>query len=62
MQYPHVFEDDVLAKIRGWVMEEIPRSSGDDRSWKNDTGKRKTSDSEMLRTYSTGLLAICLSW
>ncbi|KAL8536722.1 hypothetical protein ACS0TY_012053 [Phlomoides rotata] len=59
--YPHVFEDDVLAKIRGWVMEEIPRSSGDDRSWKHDTGKRKASDSEMLRTYSTGLLAICLS-
>ncbi|KAL0312275.1 UNVERIFIED_CONTAM: DDB1- and CUL4-associated factor1 [Sesamum radiatum] len=59
--YPHVFEDDVLANIRGWVMEEIPRSSGDDRNWKHDTGKRKTIDSEMLRTYSTGLLAVCLA-
>lgn len=62
MQYPHVFEDDVLANLRGWVMEEIPRSSGDDRHWKHDTGKRKTSDSEILRTYSTGLLAVCLTW
>ncbi|KAK4389069.1 DDB1- and CUL4-associated factor1 [Sesamum angolense] len=61
IRYPHVFEDDVLANIRGWVMEEIPRSSGDDRNWKHDTGKRKTMDSEMLRTYSTGLLAVCLA-
>ncbi|GFP81592.1 ddb1- and cul4-associated factor homolog 1 [Phtheirospermum japonicum] len=59
--YPHVFEDAVLANIRGWVMDEIPRSSGEDHNWKHDTGKRKTSDSEMLRTYSTGLLAVCLA-
>ncbi|KAK6137162.1 hypothetical protein DH2020_029087 [Rehmannia glutinosa] len=59
--YPHVFEDDVLANIRGWVMEEIPRSSGEDHNWKHDMGKRKTSDSDMLRTYSTGLLAVCLA-
>lgn len=62
MQFPHVFEDDVLANMRAWVMEEIPRSSGDDRNWKHDTGKRKASDSEMLRAYSTGLLAVCLDW
>lgn len=42
-------------------MEEIPRSSGDDRNGKHDSGKRKTIDSEMLRTYSTGLLAVCLA-
>ncbi|PIN09480.1 hypothetical protein CDL12_17941 [Handroanthus impetiginosus] len=59
--YPHVFEDDVLANLRSWVMEEIPRSSGDDRNWKHETGKRKASDPEMLRTYSTGLLAVCLA-
>ncbi|KAL3613831.1 hypothetical protein CASFOL_041905 [Castilleja foliolosa] len=59
--YPHVFEDAVLANIRGWVMDEIPKSSGEDHNWKHDTGKRKTSDSEMLRTYSTGLLAVCLA-
>ncbi|XP_042002559.1 DDB1- and CUL4-associated factor homolog 1-like [Salvia splendens] len=53
--YPHVFEDNVLANLRGWVMEEIPRSSGDDRQ-----GKRKSSDFEMLQTYSTALLAVCL--
>ncbi|KAL3818395.1 hypothetical protein ACJIZ3_004300 [Penstemon smallii] len=59
--YPHVFEDDVLDNIRRWVMDETPRSASDDRLWKHETGKRKTSDSEMLRTYSTGLLAVCLS-
>ncbi|KAL3650987.1 hypothetical protein CASFOL_007390 [Castilleja foliolosa] len=59
--YPHVFEDAVLANIRGWVMDEIPKSSGEDHNWKHDKGKRKTSDSEMLRTYSTGLLAVCLA-
>ncbi|XP_047966187.1 DDB1- and CUL4-associated factor homolog 1-like [Salvia hispanica] len=59
--YPHVFEDDVLANLRRWVMEDIPRSSGDDRHWKHVTVKRKSSDSEMLRTYSTALLAICLT-
>lgn len=62
LQYPHVFEDDVLANLRGWVMEEIPRSSGDERHWKPDTGKKRTSDFEILRTYSTALLAVCLSW
>ncbi|CAA0831916.1 DDB1- and CUL4-associated factor homolog 1 [Striga hermonthica] len=59
--YPHVFDDDVLANIRGWVMEEIPRSSSEDRNWKHDIGRRKASDSEMLRTYATGLLAVCLA-
>ena len=62
MQYPHVFEDNVLANLRGWVMEEIPRSSGDDRQGKHDTGKRNSSDFEMLQTYSTALLAVCLPW
>lgn len=60
MQYPHAFDDDVLANLRSWVMEEVPPP--DERYWKHDTGKRKTSDSEILRTYSTGLLAVCLTW
>ncbi|XP_073288049.1 DDB1- and CUL4-associated factor homolog 1-like [Primulina huaijiensis] len=59
--YPHVFEDDVLKNIRDWVINEIPRASADDRNWKLETGKRKTPDSEMLRTYSTGLLAVSLA-
>ncbi|XP_073276803.1 DDB1- and CUL4-associated factor homolog 1-like isoform X1 [Primulina huaijiensis] len=59
--YPHVFEDDVLENIRGWVINEIPRLSADDRNWKHETGRRKTPDSEMLRVFSTGLLAVCLA-
>ncbi|XP_073131908.1 DDB1- and CUL4-associated factor homolog 1 [Henckelia pumila] len=59
--YPHVFEDDVLENIRGWVINEIPRLPADDRNWKHETGRRKTPDSEMLRVYSTGLLAVCLA-
>ncbi|KAG8375300.1 hypothetical protein BUALT_Bualt10G0086000 [Buddleja alternifolia] len=59
--YPHIFEDEVLDNLRGWVMDELPRSSGDDRNWKHESGKRKASDSEMLRTYSTALLAVCLA-
>ncbi|EPS66892.1 hypothetical protein M569_07884, partial [Genlisea aurea] len=54
--YPHVFEDEVLAIIRGWVMEETPVLSGDGHI----TSEQKTADSEMLWTYSTGLLAVCL--
>lgn len=42
-------------------MEEIPRS-GDDRNLNLDMERRKTSDAEMLHTYSTGLLAVCLAW
>ncbi|XP_022926232.1 DDB1- and CUL4-associated factor homolog 1-like isoform X2 [Cucurbita moschata] len=58
--YPHVFEDDVLENIKKWVMEEAGRISTEDLNWKNELGGRDVSDSEMLRTYSTGLLAICL--
>ena len=60
LQYPHVFEDDVLENIKKWVMEEAGRISTEDLNWKNELGGRDVSDSEMLRTYSTGLLAICL--
>lgn len=64
IQYPHVFEGEaltVLDKLKGWAMDETPRSSSEDHIWKNDTGKRNTSDFDMLRTYSTGLLAVCLT-
>lgn len=59
--YPHVFEENVLENIKSWVMDETARSSGQDHNWKNELGRRKSSDSEMLRTYSTGLLAVCLA-
>ena len=61
LQYPHVFEEPVLGNIKGWVMDETTRSSGEDINWKHESGKKKSSDSEMLRTYSTGLLAVCLA-
>ncbi|KAA8528199.1 hypothetical protein F0562_035550 [Nyssa sinensis] len=59
--YPHVFEETVLENIKGWVMDETSRFSGEDHNWKQELGRKKSSDSEMLRTYSTGLLAVCLA-
>ena len=61
LQYPHVFEDDVLENIKKWVMEETGKFSAEDRNWKHESGGKEVSDSEMLRTYSTGLLAVCLA-
>lgn len=59
--YPHVFEEDVLENIKSWVIDDTAISSGEDRSWRQDFGRKTASDSELLRTYSTGLLAVCLS-
>lgn len=61
LQYPHVFEEDVLENIKKWVMEEAGKFSAEDRNWKHELGGKEVSDSEMLRTYSTGLLAVCLA-
>ncbi|KAI3756159.1 hypothetical protein L1987_55975 [Smallanthus sonchifolius] len=58
--YPHVFEEAVLDKLKGWVMDGTVRSSAEDHKGKNG-GVRQSSDSEMLKTYSTGLLAVCLA-
>ncbi|KAL4573779.1 hypothetical protein LXL04_020596 [Taraxacum kok-saghyz] len=44
--YPHVFEEPVLENIKGWV---------------NKGKNGQASDSEMLKTYSTGLVAACLA-
>ncbi|CAA3000192.1 Hypothetical predicted protein [Olea europaea subsp. europaea] len=57
IQCPHVFEEDVFDNIKGWVMDESPGTSVEDHNWKHESRKRKTLDSEMLCTYSTGLLA-----
>ncbi|KAF2313570.1 hypothetical protein GH714_011790 [Hevea brasiliensis] len=59
--YPHVFEEPVLENIKSWVMDETARFSGEDRYWKHEMGKKEASDSEMLKTYSTGLLSVCLA-
>lgn len=49
LQYPHVFEEPVLENIKAWVIDD------------HDIGRKKASDSEMRRTYSTGLLAVSLT-
>lgn len=60
-QYPHDFEDPVLDNIKEWVMDENIRSSLEEQNLKHNPGQREASDSEMLKTYSTGLLAVCLA-
>ncbi|XP_043706657.1 DDB1- and CUL4-associated factor homolog 1-like isoform X2 [Telopea speciosissima] len=59
--YPHVFEDGVLENIKSWVLDDNVRNFGDECNVKHDSGKYTPTDSEMLRTYATGLLAVCLS-
>uniref|UniRef100_A0A7N0U836 LisH domain-containing protein n=1 Tax=Kalanchoe fedtschenkoi TaxID=63787 RepID=A0A7N0U836_KALFE len=59
--YPHVFEEPVLAKIKGWVMDDNDRVSGETSNVKHDIDKKMPSDSEMLKTYSVGLMAMCLA-
>ncbi|PHU29032.1 DDB1- and CUL4-associated factor -like protein 1 [Capsicum chinense] len=59
--YPHVFEDPVLENLKSWSMDDTTSLSGDDHYWKHESGDRRSSDSEMLKTYSTGLLAVCLA-
>nr|XP_019703984.1 DDB1- and CUL4-associated factor homolog 1 isoform X2 [Elaeis guineensis] len=58
--YPHVFDDAVLDNIKTWVMED-PVISGDEYNWSQELGSNKPTDSEMRRTYATGLLAISLT-
>ncbi|KAJ4707628.1 DDB1- and CUL4-associated factor-like 1 [Melia azedarach] len=59
--YPHVFEEAVLENIKNWVTDETVRFSGEDRHSKHELRKKGASDSEMLKTYSTGILAVCLA-
>lgn len=40
--------------FKNWVMEEAVKFPGE------DSGRKEASDSEMLKTYSTGLLALSL--
>lgn len=61
IQYPHVFEEDVLEKIKDWVMDETSSVSVEYQNWKHDLGGKEVSDFEMLKTFSTGLLAVCLT-
>ncbi|XP_050366514.1 DDB1- and CUL4-associated factor homolog 1 [Argentina anserina] len=59
--YPPVFEEDVLEKIKEWVMDETPNVSVEHQNCKHDLGGKEVSDFQMLKTYSTGLLALCLA-
>ncbi|KAK7283044.1 hypothetical protein RIF29_12270 [Crotalaria pallida] len=58
--YPHVFEEPVIQNIKEWVMDDNARSSAEDQSLKHNAKKKEASDSEMLKTYATGLFAVCL--
>lgn len=42
-------------------MDEATRFPSEDRNWKHDMERKEGSDSEMLKTYSTGLLAVGLA-
>ncbi|XVF35770.1 hypothetical protein REPUB_Repub18cG0175000 [Reevesia pubescens] len=59
--YPHVFEEPVLENIKAWVMNETARFSTEDHNCKHDLARKEASDAEILKTYSTGLLAVCLA-
>jgi HIV-1 Vpr-binding protein len=55
--YPHVFEEAVLENIKNWVIDDAARFSGVDHNCKS----KEALDYEMVKTYSTGLLAVCLA-
>ncbi|CAJ1973783.1 unnamed protein product [Sphenostylis stenocarpa] len=58
--YPHVFEEHVMENIKNWVMDDNTGLPTEEQNLKHSSGRREASDSEMLKTYSTGLLAVCL--
>lgn len=59
--YPIVFEDDVLESIKRWVMDDTIRVSIDECNGKSKSRRNKPMDSEMMRTYATGILAASLA-
>ncbi|MCL7026290.1 hypothetical protein MKW94_025957 [Papaver nudicaule] len=59
--YPHVFEDNVIENIRNWAADDAARFSGDEYTGKSNSAGDKPTDSEMLRTYATGLLSVILA-
>ncbi|MCO5576212.1 hypothetical protein L7F22_030020 [Adiantum nelumboides] len=63
--YPDVFEDAVLSNIKQWVIEDAPKATSDGvLSRKPGESKAKgpvSTDLDMLRTYSLGLLGLALT-
>ncbi|CAH8388331.1 unnamed protein product [Eruca vesicaria subsp. sativa] len=53
--HPYVFDDAVTENFKKWVLEEAVKFPGE------HSGSSEASDSEMLKTYSTGLLAHSLA-
>ncbi|KAF8097533.1 hypothetical protein N665_0286s0042 [Sinapis alba] len=53
--YPYVFDDDVTDNFKNWVLDEAVKFPGE------HSGSKEASDAVMLKTYSTGLLAISLT-
>jgi len=50
-----------MENIKNWVMDDNTGLSSEEQNLKHSSGgRREASDSEMLKTYSTGLLAVCL--
>ncbi|XP_061346169.1 DDB1- and CUL4-associated factor homolog 1-like isoform X2 [Gastrolobium bilobum] len=58
--YPHVFEESVMENFKDWAMDDNAKMSAEEQNLKHTPGTREATDSEMLKTYSTGLLAVCL--
>lgn len=50
----------MLDNVKSWVTMDMVVSD-DNCIWKHELGEDKPTDSEMLRTYSTGLLALSLA-
>ncbi|KAI3919224.1 hypothetical protein MKW92_012792 [Papaver armeniacum] len=59
--YPHTFEDNVTENIKNWADDDNSRFSGDECIEKNISAEDRPTDSEMLRTYATGLLSVILA-
>lgn len=56
-----MFEEEVLVNIKRWVTEDSPKDIANSRASRSK--RTKDADAvhrEMLRTYSTGLLAVTL--
>lgn len=59
MKYPQVFDDVVLDNIKTWLTEDNLVTS-DGCIQKGGLGDDTPTESELLTTYATGLLAIAL--
>uniref|UniRef100_A0A7N0TYB7 LisH domain-containing protein n=1 Tax=Kalanchoe fedtschenkoi TaxID=63787 RepID=A0A7N0TYB7_KALFE len=60
--FPHIFEESVVENIKGWVMDDSDTAQDDDDcNWTEFFGRKMPTNAELLKTYSTGLLVVCLA-